>query len=388
MIEQRFTLSHRAQKILGFFLCMGIVALVLAFHHDPLRAWANVLLNQFYFVSLSLGGVFFIAIHYLSNASWATGLRRVPEALIGYLGPAFLFGLLTYFGLHSLYHWTHADVVIADALLKHKSVYLNIPFYMARLVLFFMIWIFCAKKLVRNSYLQDNDGQYAWTQQNLKYSAIFLVLFALTFTLASYDWIMSLEPHWYSTIFSVYTFAGLFLHAISAITLIVLILLALGVLKNVINENHLHDLGKLIFAFSTFWAYCWFCQFMLIWYANIPEETTYFLSRLNGSWFYLFIFNVVANWLVPFFVLMTRRAKRNSIVLWFITLWLLMAHYLDLYLMVYPGTLKGVVFGFTEVFIFLGFGSLFLWIVFKGLQKVSLVPIRDPYFEESLHHHQ
>lgn len=386
--EERFTLSREVQIILFLFMGIGFSLLLFSYFRDPTQAWANILLNNFYLLTFALSGTFFISIQAVSNASWATGMKRIPEAMTAYLPVAAAIMLLLYFGMHSIYHWTHHEAVISDEILRQKSPYLNIPFFIVRILIVFGIWIFFSKKLIQNSRRQDVEGGIEFTSQNLKYSAIFLVLFALTFTIASYDWMMSLEPHWYSTIFSVYTFAGLFSRGVVMITLIVLILLSSGYLKGIINENHLHDLGKLIFAFSTFWAYCWFCQYMLIWYANLPEETAYFLHRQEGGWFPLFILNLILNWIVPFLVLMPRATKRNQMVLWIVAIVMLFSHWLDIYLMVFPSTVKKVTLGFTEIFSGLGFLALFFWVVFKALEKAPLVPLKDPYLEESLQHRQ
>ena len=395
MKEEHYILPHTWKKILWIFMGVGGAALGYTLFTDPTRFWSILLLNNFYFLSLALGGLFLVAILVVSNASWGTPIRRIPEAMTAYLPVAGLIFLLLYFGLPYLFHW--AGPGEHDALLHHKAPYLNVPFFMVRVVLFFGIWIFFASTLISFSRAQDQDGSLRWTVKSIKYSSIFLVLFAFTFTLGSYDWMMSLEPHWFSTIFSVYTFAGLFLHSVSMVTMLVLILKGSRNLDNV-NKNHLHDLGKLIFAFSTFWAYCWFCQYMLIWYANIPEETAYFIKRHEGPWFFLFIANMVLNWLVPFFLLMPRSFKRTPGMLWMVCLILLVAHYLDIYLMVYPsvprvgtplvGTLHKAQFGFVEIVSYLGFLGLFLIVTFRALKSAPLQPTRDPYLEEGLHLHQ
>jgi len=339
MNAEQFRIHKHAKIVLSLFFAAGLIALCVAFSKDAERAWSTILVNQFYFVSIALGGTFLIAVQYVSNASWGTGLRRIPEAMTAYLPTALLLGLVMVMGIGSLYHWSHQEAVATDELLRHKLIYLNIPGFIGRMIFFIGIWILFSKLIVRNSRQQDITGDRVHTKRNVKYSAIFIPVFALTYTFASYDWMMSLEPHWFSTIFSIYTFSSLFLHGVGMVTLIVLILLASGYLKGVVNENHLHDLGKLIFAFSTFWAYCWFCQYMLIWYANIPEETAYFLNRHEGKWFAIFIINLFLNWIVPFFLLMPRSAKRSQKMLWIVSILLLVAHWLDVYLMVYPSTL-------------------------------------------------
>lgn len=386
--QEKFVFHLNHQRVLILFMLVGAGALGLAFYKDQPRAWANFLLNNFYFFSIALSGLFFISIHYVCVASWGTGLRRVPEAMLAYLPVSVILMMVLFFGMPSLYHWSHPDFILHDPILQEKKPYLNIPFFYIRWALFSLVWLWMAKKMRDNSLEQDRNGDPALTQKNFRLGAIFLVVFSLTYSLTSYDWIMSLEPHWYSTIFSIYTFAGLFLHGIGVITLLVLFLRSQGYLREVVNENHLHDLGKLIFAFSTFWAYIWFFQYMLIWYANLPEETIYYQIRHQNGWMALFILNLILNWIVPFFVLLPRGAKRNEKVLWGISLLLLVAYWLDLYLMVIPGTLTKITLGPTEILTSLGFLSLFFFVVLRALARAPLAPYRDPYFEESIRLHQ
>jgi len=385
---KKFVFHPNYQRVLLLVIAIGAVALGVTFLKDPTRAWANFLLNNFYFFSIALSGLFFISIHYVCNASWGTGLRRVPEAMVVFLPVSVILMMFLFFGMPSLYHWSHPDFINYDPILQEKKLYLNLPFFYGRWVLFSLVWLYFAKKMRDYSLEQDRTGDPLLSQKNFRLSAIFLVVFSLTYSLTSYDWIMSLEPHWYSTIFSVYTFAGLFLHGIGVITLIVLFLRSQGYLRDVVNENHLHDLGKLIFAFSTFWAYIWFFQYMLIWYANLPEETIYYHIRHQGGWMVLFVLNLILNWIVPFFVLLPRGAKRNEKVLWGVSLLLVVAYWLDLYLMVVPGKLTKITLGAVEILSALGFMALFFYVVLKALSRAPLAPYKDPYFEESVRLHQ
>lgn len=386
--HEKFVFRPNIQRALLLLTAVGGIALGITFFKDQPRAWANFLLNNFYFFSIALSGLFFISIHHVSSASWGTGLRRVPEAMTLFLPVSVVLMMFLFFAMPSLYHWSHPDFIAHDPILQSKKPYLNLPFFYFRWILFSLAWLWFAKKMRDYSLEQDRTGDPSLTQKNLRLGAIFLVVFSLTYSLTSYDWIMSLEPHWYSTIFSVYTFAGLFLHGIAMITLIVLFLKSQGYLKGVINENHLHDLGKLIFAFSTFWAYIWFFQYMLIWYANLPEETIYYHIRHQNGWMVLFVLNLILNWIVPFFVLLPRGAKRNEKVLWGVCLLLWGAYWLDLYLMIIPGTLTKITLGWVEILSAIGFTSLFFFVVLKALSRVPLAPYRDPYFEESVRHHQ
>jgi hypothetical protein len=285
----------------------------------------------------------------------------------------------------SLYPWTggHTEGTHAP---PFRHAWLNWPFFLGRAVLCFACWYGLILALVRNSRRQDADGDLAHTRRNARLSPIFLVVFGGTFWLASYDWIMSLEPDWSSTMFGVYNFAGLFLGGLAAVTLLLLWLGRCGPMRRALSEDHLHDLGKLLFAFSTFWMYVWFSQYMLIWYVNNPEETVYFVRRQQGAWQPLLIADVVLNWAVPFVALLSRPAKRNPSVLARVCLVLLVGRWLDLYLMIAPPlgqpTLPEIA---LQAGLLLGGGGLFCLVVFRAMRWAPLIPINDPFLVESLH---
>jgi len=277
----------------------------------PERAWAGLLVAALHVLGLGLGGLFFVAIGYATGATWSVALRRVPEALTALipLGGAAVAAVLL---LHpALYPWASGATHLDGPALAFKAAWLSRPFFLLRAAVYIALWLAFARAIVSTSLRQDADGDAALTARNVRLSIGFLVCFALTVWLASYDWIMSLEPHWYSTIFGVYNFAGLFSSGLAGIIVLVVALQRLGPrqvgpLHGVVTDEHLHDLGKLLFGFSTFWMYIHFSQYMLIWYANIPEETVYFVTRLEGLWEPLFLLNVALNWVVPFAVLLAR----------------------------------------------------------------------------------
>jgi hypothetical protein len=287
----------------------------------------------------------------------------------------------------SLYSWT-SHLGGDDPALWFRRLWLSRPFFLLRSAAYLLLWIGFARAIVRASHRQDADGDVAHTHRNTRRSIIFLVVFALTCWLASVDWIMSLEPDWYSTIFGIYNFSGLFLSGLAAIIVIAIGLERMGVLRGFLTPEHLHDLGKLLFSFSTSWMYIWFCQYMLIWYANIPEETVYFVKRLHGFWQPVFILNFLLNWVVPFAVLLHVPAKRSSGMLLKVAWVVLVGRWVDLYLMILPpfaGTVP--VFGVWEVGVALGMAGIFFLAVIRGLEKAAVVPLRDPYLVESLHYH-
>lgn len=363
-----FHISKKQKKVAVSFLSVGVLAVVFAFFRDPQRAWANILLNNVYFLFLAVSGLVFISIHSLSHATWWVGLRRIPEAMTSFIPVGGMLMLLIFFGRHSLYEWTDAEVVARDVVLLGKSAYLNTPFFFVRMILIIGIWSFFAFRLRKRS--ESHASLY-------RLSAIFLPVFAVTLTMASVDWLMSLEPHWFSTIFTFYTFSGLFLNGITFITLATVLLKQRGYFKDVINDDHLHDLGKLVFAFSSFWAYIWVCQYLLIWYSNIPEETVYYHLRTDTDWGWLFLLNLAMNWAIPFLVLMPRVSKRRPAVLQRVCILLLIGHWLDLYVMGFPRVVSIRSIGPLEVFIALGYAAGFFLITGKALSRLPLVAKND-----------
>jgi hypothetical protein len=356
------------------------------------RTWATLLINDFFFLSLALAGILFIALHYLSSAGWWTVIRRVPEAMMGFLPVAGLLTLPLYFGRRALYPWTRPEILRHDPVVAAKTAYLNTPFFFGRMLLFLALWSLFAYLLRRTSLAQDRllaggVGAAGEHRRMVRTSAFFIVTFAVSFSLASFDWLMSLDPRWFSTIFAIYTFAGLLVSGLAGITLTVVVLRERGQLAGLVGESHLHDLGKLLFAFSTFWAYIWVSQYLLIWYSNIPEEVTFYATRTNGGWAPLFFLVLVLGWVVPFCALLPRAAKRNPQVLKWVAVTVLVGHWLDLYVLVAPPVLARVRVGLPEILITAGYSSLFFLLMTRALARAPLLARSDPYLGESLHHH-
>jgi len=324
----------------------------------------------------------------VTSASWSVVLRRIPEAMASTLPLAAVLSLAVLALIPTLYEWSHADAVAADPLLQQKSVWLNPTFFAGRTVFCGLLWLLFGAILVSGPRRREASGNAG--KRRVAASGIFLALFAISFSVLTFDWIMSLEPHWFSTMFAVYNFAGLFLGGMAVVTLFVIVLRRTGHLDGIVTENHLHDLGKLMFSFSTFWAYIWFCQYMLIWYANIPEETSHFVTRQADSWNVVFLTNVCVNWAIPFFVLLPRGAKRRETTLLAIAILLIVGRWLDLYLMILPPFLgEEPHLGIWEILPVVSALSFFALAFFRALGKASILPPRsDPYLEESLHLHQ
>ena len=380
-------LDTRLRYVAGGVAALGLVALVFGLATAPERAWLNLLLCSFYFLGLGVSGALFVAIHYIARAGWPVVLRRIPEALTAFIPVGGALVLIVFLGGHSIYEWTHREAVATDSVLQAKSAFLNPAGFLIRLVIYVFLWCALARKLVRHSRTQDADGELSHTRKNVATSAVFAAVFAVTFTLASIDWLMSLEPHWYSTLFPWYVFVGTLVNATVVVMLFAIHFRARGYLTEV-GEHHLHDLGKYIFGFSFFWGYLWFSQYMLIWYSNIPEETVYYIGREGHGWFLLFLASPLINAVIPFLALLPAACKKRPAVVVPVCVLLLIGHWLDLYLMIMPSFMKdGPRFGLLEIGIFAGVAAAFLLTFDAAFRRASAVPRNDPYLIESLHYH-
>lgn len=392
MKMENFVINSNLKKYLIMTAVITGLVTAVSFFHTPARFWVNILINNFYFVSMALCGLFLLALQNLTNASWMRPYQRVPEAMMSFLPWGLGLMIFGFLGHHTLYEWTHAEVVAKDPLLIKKIAFLNIPFFLVRLVIYFIFWMTAStliKKLVA-SWPEKGSQEHAGKLSRV--SAVTMVFFAISFSFFSYDSIMSIEPHWFSTIFSVYTFIGLFVGGIAFITFALIILRLMGYLKDVVTLDHFHDLGKWLFGMSTFWAYIWFCQYLLIWYSNIPEETVYYILRDHGNWRWLFWTNFIVSFAVPFFGLLKRDSKRNLVILGIVSVVVLIGRWVDIYTLVAPKVYEhhGVeaIIGPYEIMSAFLFASVFVLIFLKSLQSRDLVVKNDPYLEEGIHLHQ
>jgi len=351
----------------------------------PARTWPNLLLGDVYLLSLALGGAVFLSMQYLSGAGWSAVLRRLAEAMMAGLPVAAVLLISVVFGHRTLYPWARTFNEAGTSTLA-SSAYLTAPLIFGRMTAMLALWTVLARDLRRTSLRQDRDPAPAHHRRLVRISAAFLVVFAVTFTLGSVDWLMSLSPRWSSTIFAIYVFAGLLVSGLAALTLAAIVLSASGPLFGVVRAAHLHDLGKLLFAFSTFWAYIWFSQYLLIWYSNLPDEATYYVRRTSGPWAHLFVLNLVLNWVAPCVVLLPRAAKRSARVLAAVCVVVLAGHWLDLYLLIMPETRSGPQAGAIESAVPLACAGIFIMVMARALEQAPLVPVNDPYIDESLNH--
>lgn len=365
------------------------------YHQLQNRPWSAIYVSAFFFFMIALGALAFYAIQHAAQAGWSPVLFRVMEGVTGYLLPGsvimFLLLVLSAFGVNHIFHWMDSALFDPesdkyDALVAGKSVWLNEASFLIRAIIYLVGWNLYRHFSRKYSLKQDEEGGMHWFKKNFKLSAGFLVFFIVTESMMSWDWIMGFDPHWFSTLFGWYVLAGMMVSAITVIAMVTIYLKSQGYLEYV-NNSHIHDLAKFMFGFSIFWTYLWFSQFMLIWYANIPEEVTYFVSRIE-DYNLLFFGMVVLNFVFPLLLLMNSDFKRINWLVIFTGLIILSGHYLDVFVMVMPGTV-GVSWyiGLPEIGALLFFFGLFVYVVFSTLTKAPLLAKGSPFLEESKHFH-
>jgi hypothetical protein len=376
---------NRLPAIGGGLAVLGAAACAILGVANPTQFYFSWLVSFLFFLSLALGALFFVLIQYAAQGSWGIVVRRIGETTFATIPLMAALFLPLVFGLHHLYEWSHQEAVAQDPVLAWKAPYLNVPFFLIRAAVYFGCWSYIAWLYYSLSRAQDATGDLAISLRLRRLAGPSLIVLALTTTFASFDWIMSLTPHWYSTMFGVYFFAGAFVGFIALLSIAAVAMRGAGLLDVIISAEHLHDIGKFLFAFTAFWAYIAFSQFFLIWYANIPEETAWFKTRLEGSWQAVSILLMVGHFAVPFFYLMGRGVKRRGATLAVGGAWLLAMHFVDLYWLVMP-TLHpgGVSPSLLDVAAFVAIGGSFVGAAGWLLRREALVPLGDPRLPESL----
>jgi len=366
------------------------------------RIYTSLWQNNVFFAGLGVIGLFFIAIQYAAQAGWSAPIKRIPLA-IGHWIPfaGIIMAVIWFLGNHDLFHWTHSSLYDKaspdyDEIIDGKGGFFFWPlahgsfpiFFVLRLVLFFGIWYMFFTMIKKQMLSEDVSGGTGHWLKARGYSAMFLVFFAFSSSIAAWDWVMSIDTHWFSTMMGWYVFASWWVSGLAVITLMVAYLRDAGYLK-MVNDNHMHDLGKFLFGFSVFWTYIWFSQFMLIFYAHIPEETVYFIQRRTvAPYSWIFFLNLILNFVLPFLLLMPRDAKRKLSMLKVVCPIILVGHWFDFYNMITPGIMKhsgGI--GFLEIGLGMVFISAFLYVVLTNLAKYPLVAKNHPMMAESLNHH-
>jgi hypothetical protein len=364
---------------------LGVAVCAILGAGNPKQFFFSWLVAFLFFLSLTLGALFFVLIQYATQGGWGIVVRRIGEttfATIPLMAALFLPVLL---GMRDLYSWSVPGAAEQDALLRWKAPYLNVSFFLIRAAIYFGAWSFIALLYYRSSRSQDATGDPGVTARLRRFAGPSIIVLALTSSFASVDWIMSLTPHWYSTIFGVYFFAGSFVGFIALLSVVAVAMRGAGLLDMAITAAHLQDIGKFLFAFTAFWAYIAFSQFFLIWYANLPEETSWYLARIQGSWKAVSIFLMAGHFGAPFFYLMGYAVKRRGSTLAIGGAWLLLMHFVDLYWQVMP-TLhpEGIRPSILDVAAFLAVGGCFVAAASWLMRRQALVPLRDPRLAESL----
>ncbi|MFN5444942.1 MAG: quinol:cytochrome C oxidoreductase [Crocinitomicaceae bacterium] len=359
-------------------------------HHLGTRLAGNLLIDSFFFFGIGLGSLFFLALQYATETGWYATVKRVIEAVAGYLPVGIILMTVTLLyitladGAH-LYLWMDAKKVAEDEIMQGKSVYLNKGFFWIRSVVYFATYYIFWKGFRKRSLLEDVEGGTTIHFTNYKKGALFLVFFAVFSSTSAWDWIMSIDVHWFSTLFGWYVFAGMWCTTMVVLVTTTLYLKKKGYLPNV-NESHIHDLGKWTFATSFLWSYLWFSQFMLIWYANIPEEVTYYMTRIkdfNFLYFGMFLINFV----FPMVLLMSRDAKRHAGILTFVGAIIMFGHWVDVYIMIMAGSMgEAAYIGFMEIGLLLTVLGLFIKVILTNLTKAPLSVVNHPFLDESIHH--
>jgi hypothetical protein len=384
--EGRLVLTPNMVRVPIALIAIGAVAAVIGLFVNSERVWLNLLIDGFYALSIGVSGIFFFTTQRLSSAKWSASIRRVPEAFMQVMPAAVILMVLLAFGFHAIYPWTHPHAVESHEPLSFtpgRVLWLTPAFVYVRMAVVLALWTFFALGIRKTSLAADASREAGLAAHRTlnRYAGVFAPLFALTIAVAAYDWLISLEPQWFSTMFSVYVFAGCFVQGIAAIALTTVILARRGNFGpkfRMIGLEPIHTLGTMILAFCTFWAYIWVCQYLLIWYGNIPEEAPYYLARTHGSWLPVFLISFLINWIIPFFALLPRGNKRSLKVMAGISILVLFGRWLDLYILVMPSHWSSFTIGPLEIAMAAGVAGLIFLLVVRALSRAPLVPTHEP----------
>ena len=382
------------RRLPGMFAVIGAAGLVAGFlmmGRDPAKFWSSYLTAVMWGMALGLGGLWYVLVQHAARAGWSVVVRRIAENMALALPVMALLLLpIVFMGAHDLFHWT--EVEHHDEVLAAKAPYLNEGSFRMRTIIYLVVWSALALGFWNWSTKQDTAANPSENAHKMRFWApIGIIAFGVSLTFGAFDFLMSLDPHWFSTIFGIYYFAGCVSITASTIALTVILLHRSGYLRGVVTAEHFHDLGKMMFAFSVFWGYIGFSQFFLIWYASIPEETYWYSYRSHGDWLTLSLILVFTRFVLPFVGIMSRKIKRNPRTLAFWCVWIIVAEFLDMYWLVQPALahrhgsehIRPDLFDITTL---AGVAGVFLAVFTWGLTKNALVPMKDPRLEESLNH--
>lgn len=402
MTTENSLVVSRASLRIPIALCaIGVIGLAAGLALDRERTWLNLLVDGWFVLSLGVSALFFIAAQRLASSKWWSPIRRIPEAFTTLLIPGAVLMAILALGFHALYPWTdpHSPEMIDEHPLVQagRLTYLAPTFVYARMIVIVALWIAFALRMRRLSLDGDASreaGLSAYVRL-YRYSGGFVVLFAITFAMASYDWLISLEPKWFSTMFSVYAFAGSFVQGIAAIALVVVILRRkqlFGDGGKLVDNHVVQTLGTMMLAFSTFWGYIWVCQYLLIWYGNLPEEVTWYVKRSTGAWQPLLIASFIVSWVIPFFTLLPLSSKRSFKIMTAMAVLILAGRWFDLFIIVMPShqpQWASPHFGLLEIAMAAGMVGLIYLVVVRALSRAPIIPTHEPVIEARrghLHH--
>ena len=391
-----FQITRIAKRNSLILLCVGLLLTLIGVltgykdHHFSTRLLTNGLIDTFYFFAMGLGALFFLALAYATETGWYAAVKKVIEAVAGFIPygiglMGFVLLVITILDGAHIYSWMDPETIAHDPIIQGKTAYLNPTFFWIRTITYFAVYIIFLRGYQKRSIAEDKLGGTDFHFQNYKKGALFLVYFAVFSSTSSWDWLMSIDVHWFSTLFGWYTFAGMWCTTMVVLIMVTLYLKKHGYLEKV-NDHHIHDLGKWTFATSFLWSYLWFSQFMLIWYANIGEESIYYIMRIE-NYKNLYFGMFIINFAFPMLILMSRDAKRNAGILVFIGFIILIGHWLDVYIMVTGGTLGSTWhIGALEIGMALTVMSIFIMVILRNLTKSPLTPVNHPFLDESVHH--
>lgn len=367
------------------FGAVGLVASGVGYFLNAEQFFFSYLTSFIFFTSIALASLILVMVHHITGSSWGIVIRRIPESFASNIWIWAIFILPVLLGMGNLYHWTHTEAAMHDPVLSQKIGYLNVPFFVIRQFIYFAVWSFLGYKLHKVSVEVDQTNDWGLTQLLKKLSGAGIPLFGLTVAFASFDWLMTLDPHWYSTMFGIYFFAMSFQVLFPILILIVFWMHKKGLLENTIQKPHIYDLGGWFFAFSIFYAYIAFSQLLLIYYANIPEETIWFYHRLEGGYEYIGYSLILCRFIIPFFVLLNRDLKHRQKVLITVSVLVIFMHIAELYWIIMPNLHHHMSLSWLDFATLIGLGGIFMGLFFQRFKKHKMIPVNDPKLEESLH---
>src|SRR6056297_1131337 len=387
----QFPAQNDATKAFFGVGIVGLIASGVGYFLNADQFFFSYLTSFAFYTSFALASLILVMIHHITKSSWGAVIRRIPESLFAKFWIWALFFIPVILGMSNLYSWTNTEYVMNDPILAGKTPYLNEPFFLIRQFIYFGIWSFLGYKLHKTSLEMDRTRDWGLTTLLRKFSAPGILLFALTIAFASFDWVMSLDAHWFSTIFGVYYFAMSFQALFPFIILMVFWMHSNGILTNIIKKAHIYDLGAWFFGFTVFYAYIAFSQFLLIYYANIPEETLWYYHRLEGSWSVITYSLIACRFVIPFIILLNRDKKHNKTLLIIASVLIIVMHLIELHWIVMPVLHhSGMAISWLDITTLIGLGGIFLGLFFRRFKNHKIVPVNDPTLADSLdkHYHQ